>query len=181
MALAGHSDATIELKVEELAQLFDNLDPFPFPDRDLDRKAEEYIVGWAREIPLRRSIAIVIHAPDREVQRADAGQRREAISRYFANRIQSATLELKETFRLGRRALVVGMLVLAICLLGGKLISGRIGDDYVARFVTESLVIVGWVANWRPLEIFLYDWWPIVRKRRLYGRLAKASVLLKRY
>ncbi|MGA7532679.1 MAG: hypothetical protein WCB50_13625 [Pseudolabrys sp.] len=22
----------------------------------------------------------------------------------------------------------------------------------------ESLIIVGWVAIWRPIEIFLYDW-----------------------
>ena len=25
---------------------------------------------------------------------------------------------------------------------------------------------------WRPVEIFLYDWWPEVGKRRLFNRLA---------
>lgn len=34
----------------------------------------------------------------------------------------------------------------------------------------------GVVANWRPLEIFLYDWWPIARQRDLYRRLSAAAV-----
>ena len=36
---------------EEVAQLFNTLDPFPFKERDLDSDVEEYIVGWARELP----------------------------------------------------------------------------------------------------------------------------------
>jgi len=35
----------------------------------------------------------------------------------------------------------------------------------------ESLTIVGWVAMWRPVEIFLYDWWPLVRRIRVYKNL----------
>jgi hypothetical protein len=33
-------------------------------------------------------------------------------------------------------------------------------------------VIGGWVAMWRPLEIFLYDWWPIQAERKLFDRLS---------
>jgi hypothetical protein len=29
---------------------------------------------------------------------------------------------------------------------------------------------------WHPLEIFLYDWWPIRAKRRLYERLSRMPV-----
>ena len=29
---------------------------------------------------------------------------------------------------------------------------------------------------WRPLQIFLYDWWPIRADARLFGRLASMSV-----
>jgi hypothetical protein len=29
---------------------------------------------------------------------------------------------------------------------------------------------------WRPLEIFLYDWWPILGEKRLHERLARAEV-----
>lgn len=31
---------------------------------------------------------------------------------------------------------------------------------------------------WRPLEIFLYDWWPIRSERKLYDRLSSMPVLV---
>jgi hypothetical protein len=40
----------------------------------------------------------------------------------------------------------------------------------------EGFFILGWVAMWRPLQIFLYDWWPVLHYRRLYGRLAAMPV-----
>jgi hypothetical protein len=36
------------------------------------------------------------------------------------------------------------------------------------------------MAMWRPLEIFLYDWWPIRGRQNVYLRLAKIEVVLKR-
>jgi hypothetical protein len=50
------------------------------------------------------------------------------------------------------------------------------GESYLGRYFSEGIIIIGWVANWRPLEILLYDWWPITRRRRLYHRLATAHV-----
>jgi hypothetical protein len=44
------SDSAIELRVQEIAQLFHTLDPFPFRERDLDAEVEDYIVEWAREL-----------------------------------------------------------------------------------------------------------------------------------
>jgi hypothetical protein len=38
------------------------------------------------------------------------------------------------------------------------------------------LSILGWVANWKPMEIFLYNWWPIAQRRNLYLRLSRAEV-----
>jgi hypothetical protein len=41
--------------------------------------------------------------------------------------------------------------------------------------------MLGWVANWKPIQIFLYEWWPLVRRRELYRRLSVASVKVKCY
>jgi hypothetical protein len=56
--------------------------------------------------------------------------------------------------------------------------SELIGGTY-GRVLQESLVIVGWVVIWRPAEIFLYDWLPIVRRRKLFNRLASATVTVQ--
>ena len=50
------------------------------------------------------------------------------------------------------------------------------GERPLAALFRESLLIVGWVAMWRPLEIFLYDWWPILGECRLYARLSESTV-----
>ena len=50
-----------ELRLRELAQLFNSLDPSPFLERDLDADAEEFIVGWASELSARHELALTIH------------------------------------------------------------------------------------------------------------------------
>ena len=42
--------------------------------------------------------------------------------------------------------------------------------------VQEGVVIGRWVAMWRPMKIFLYDWWPLAARIRLLRRLAKCAV-----
>ncbi len=51
----------IELNLANVNQLFNTMDPSPFRERDLDRDAEEFIVGWAREFPLREPVELVVH------------------------------------------------------------------------------------------------------------------------
>ena len=61
---------------------------------------------------------------------------------------------------------VIGLAVLTVSLVASQTRTRLIPQATLAKVIEESLIIVGWVANWRPLEIYLYDWWPIVRRRR---------------
>ena len=177
---AGQPSTTpIEVRVEKIAQLFDTLDPFPFPERDLDKDAEEYIIGWARELPRHQPISIIVHLPESEMESHDARTVASALPRYFDYRARIAAGDIKELFRVGRTALLIGLAVLAICLTASQLLASRLGTSPIERFVQESLIILGWVANWKPIEIFLYDWWPLVRRRNLFRRLSHAKVELK--
>lgn len=169
----------IALRVDEISQLFDTLDPFPFRDRDLDEHAEEYIVGWARELPRDQPIKIVVHAPDSELKSEHANQLEAALSTYFSYRAEVTARDLKELFRIGRKSLLIGLGVLATCLLIAQSFTMVLGSGNVSRFVDEGLVILGWVANWKPIEIFLYDWWPLAGRRDLYRRLSDASMELR--
>jgi hypothetical protein len=172
---------TIEVRVDDVSQLFDTLDPFPFPHRDLDKDAEEFIVGWARELPRDQPLCIVVHLPAAEIEKQHAAELRVAINRYFDYRVDVLGRDLNELFRVGRLSLGIGLCVLAFGLAATQAIAGRLAPTPLTRFFEESLIIVSWVANWKPLEIFLYDWWPVVRRRNLYRRLASATVELKPY
>ena len=48
----------IEIRLAELNQIFNRMDPSPFQDKDLDPKAEEFIVGWAREVSRNAPLAL---------------------------------------------------------------------------------------------------------------------------
>lgn len=166
----------IQIRVDEVSQLFNTLDPFPFHERDLDADAEEYIVGWARELPRDQALRITVHLPRPEADSDAASRLEESLQRFFAYRADVVGRDLNELFRVGRRSLLIGLGVLGLSLAAGQIITGRFGTGYFGRFLEEGLIIVGWVANWKPLEIFLYDWWPLARRRDLYRRLAAARV-----
>lgn len=168
----------IEVRIRELAQLFNSLDPSPFHERDLDPDAEEHIVDWARELPTNVPLAIVIHLPEGEVPNARERDLPRALAHYFDVRAQRLSGDLKEYFRLGRRYLMIGVPLLIACLFASQLFKARLGDGPLAKTVEESLIIVGWVANWKPIETFLYGWWPIKRRLDLYRRLARAQVTI---
>jgi hypothetical protein len=169
----------IELRVDNIAQLFHTLDPFPFRERDLDKEVEEFIVGWARELTTDHAITIVIHLPEAAAQTNAAPELREALQGYFAHHADAVQREINELFRIGRRSLAIGASILIACLSLAHFAGGFLVASPFKRLVEESFLILGWVANWRPLEIFLYDWLPPTRRRDLYRRLAAANVELR--
>ena len=165
----------IEVHVAELQQLFNSMDPSPFKERDLDPHAEEFIVSWAREAPRGDPLQLTVHV-DRMPVGADEGALGAAINDFFRYRAEMTRRRLRELFRVGRISLGIGLLALTaafglVNLLGSVLAGARIGD-----LVREGVLIGGWVAMWRPLEIFLYDWWPIRRDAQLYDRLGEMPV-----
>jgi hypothetical protein len=73
---------------------------------------------------------------------------------------------------------LIGVVFLALGVVVGQALERMFGPGRLSAFLHESLLIGGWVVMWRPLEIFLYDWWPIRAEARLLERLAKMPVHL---
>jgi len=174
----SNATAVIEIQVEKVSQLFDSLDPSPLSRRDLAARAEDYIVSSAREVPARQPITIVVHLPAEEAAGLAAGQLAASFRNYFEDRAEHAAFELKDLLRVGRLSLVIGMAVLALALVVGTVLS-KLMEGMLGQYWIEGLVILGWVALWRPMEIFLYEWWPIQRERNLYRHLATAEVIVR--
>jgi hypothetical protein len=162
------------LRLRELAQLFNSMDPSPFVERDLDADAEEYIMSWAHELPAGKDLELVIQLAHAAPADRVAGVE-DAVRRYFAARATIKRLEFGQLLRRGRLSLIVGSVFLASCLLLGQLVA-KSGAGPVADILREGLTIAGWVAMWRPLEIYLYDWWPLFEERRRLDLLARIKV-----
>jgi hypothetical protein len=171
--------ALVELRLSTLHQLFNSIDPAPFHEKDLDPEAEDYIVGAARELPPHVPIKIVLHVPPAELETKEAAGMQTAIHNYFVYRRSSARRDLRHLLRLGRISLLVGLGFLALCMAARGALQALLGDHPWTELFGEGLLIIGWVALWRPAEIFLYDWWPIWRTCGVHGRLAAAEVELR--
>lgn len=161
----------IELRLSNVGQLFNTMDPSPFHERDLDHDAEEFILSWAREHERDSDLRLRVvlkQAADEEA----AGQVRESIRHYFAYRARMARRELRDLFREGRTALAIGVLFLAATLV----LRGLIPASGWTEFVREGLTICGWVGLWKPIDIHLYRWWPLKAHGDLLARLGRCEV-----
>jgi len=171
--------AVIEVHVGELKRLFNSIDPSPFHSKDLDPDAEDFIVGWAKELPRDGALALVVDL-DREAGLPDeAAVLRDAVQEFFRQRGEAYRRRLRELFRRGRTSLLIGLTVLAAATALGDFLATLMKTTRIGEIVRESLTIGGWVSMWRPLEVFLYDWWPIRNEARLSDRLAAMPVRIR--
>ena len=166
----------IEVRVVEIRSLFNSIDPSPFRERDLDPRAEEFIVEWSRDLPTEVRLALVVHVERGAVVAEDVHVLRDAVHVFFQQRASGARRSLRELFRRGRSSLGIGLAALAASVAIGDLVSLYVPREGYGTLLSESVLIGGWVAMWRPLEIFLYDWWPIRAEARLFDRLSVMPV-----
>jgi hypothetical protein len=167
----------IDLRLNEIAQLFHSLDPSPFREKDLDVQAEEFIVDWAKELPRGAPLVLTIHVarpPQMESPEQVVG---DAVRNYFRYRGEQTARQYRELLRQGWKDLAIGLVFLFSCLLVAEVLH-PFTDTPFTVLLRESLIIGGWVAMWRPMEIFLYDRWPLKRRQILYTRLGAMDVRL---
>lgn len=167
----------IDLRITELSLLFHAMDPSPPHEKDLDPKVEEFIVSWARAAHRDSQLALQVHV-DQPAMPEQVEMAREAIHEFFRQRSLSATRRLSQLFRVGRTSLLIGVLFLSVVVTVAGLVERALGETQMSALIRESMVIGGWVAMWRPLEIFLYDWWPILAERKLFDRLSVMPVTI---
>jgi hypothetical protein len=169
----------IELSLGNIEQLFNTMDPSPFHEKDLDHDAEEFIVSWAEEYHHHDSLDLIVHL-ERLPQNGDAHRLvTDAVHNYFAYRTRLNKLEFKRLMKQGRTSLLVGLCFLLACLGAIRIFALRQPGAFPS-FLSEGLTIAGWVAMWKPLEIYLYDWWPLRRRGHIYEKLSRIPIEVRK-
>lgn len=169
----------IEIKINAPEQILNSFDPSPFHIRDLDDRAADYIIECAEELGSASPLLLVIELPGNEAARDLSRELPTALSNSFRYRATQARFKLRDLFRNGRVSLAIGLAVLGLCTLVIHLLEHAGANSTFAQVTEQGLFILGWVALWRPLEIFLYDWWPIRKRINLLDRLAAARVEIR--
>jgi len=166
----------IETRLNSLDQFFNNLDPSPFHDKDIDDDAEKYIIDSVRAFPTKVPLKLVFYLPIEHHEKASKILPY-AIENYFDFKSKMAYNELKSTLYEGRIALMLGTIFLIICI-GARAILSFLADKPFGSILLEGLSIIGWVAMWRPIQIFLYEWWSLFRKIKVFEKIRDMPITI---
>lgn len=165
----------IQLRVGELRQLFNSMDPAPFHSKDLDRDAEAYIESWAMATAAGGLLHVTIHVDEAATHPDATRLMSDAIHNHFSEKATLTRNELKLMLRQGVLSLLIGTAFVGVCVFAALSIK-QYGTGRTESIIAEGLTIVGWVALWRPVQTFLYDWWPLRRRIRVYRQLTRARI-----
>ena len=165
----------LALRVREIAQIFNSMDPTPFLNKDLDPEAEGFIETWASGFAPNSRFHIIVHSEQWPSDGDPTEMLTGAIHNHFSFKAERARGALKHFLQQGRVSLIIGLVFVSLCLIAADAIA-NLGINTGLTIARESLTIVAWVAMWRPLQIFLYDWWPFQRQIRLYENLSSAHI-----
>jgi hypothetical protein len=167
------SSGTIEIHIHNLAELFNPLDPSPLHARALASSAERYLISCAAARSAMARLRLRVHCPaSLQAHESDISN---GIHEHFRRTHALGQRAFKRRLRLGAGALAGGVIVLALNV-GLRGVLGDANGRGLGAGLAEGLLILGWVAMWRPIEILLYEHWESHLDHAVLERLAGIPV-----
>lgn len=164
----------IDVKAQRIEQLFDNRDPAPFRERDLDPDLAAYLVDAGGDLAAHEKFAIVFWL---EHAARDAALEH-AFRAHFEDTIVRSKRQRRRNRRDGTVMLLLG-LVLVVVLFTLAQVVGVSVPGSIGAGLREGLLISSWVVLWRPVEILIYGWIPVRQERRVVERLLAATLSVR--
>ena len=164
----------IMLQLNDVSQLLIAADSIFYRKRMLTPDAEELIIEEAKKLSANDQIEINIHV------RSDTANRKEevstAIQEHFTYRRKKSERQLRSVIKLGWKSLLFSIALLAFLVSLTFVLVKLLPEGTLFITFRELLVILGWVALWRPADILLFDWRPIKRELILFRKLEQSNV-----
>ncbi len=141
--------------------------------RHLHPDVEEFIIENAEQLNANSSFDIIIRLeePSSKVEEIAS-----MIRKHFENKRDNAKIRLKTSLKLGLRSLFTGFVFLVMMYLLTKLLAGILPENGLMIPLRELLIILAWVALWRPADLLLYEWHPYKRNVKLFERILNSKV-----
>lgn len=166
-----HGEPCIDVKVRTVEHMFDNRDPAPFRERDLDPNLAEYLLDAGEDLYAHDRIRVVFW-----VEQACAVHEVEAPFRaHFQDVIARIRRARRQRRKTGQVALFLAVVLVVVLVALSQLVASRIGGS-LGTGLKEGLVISSWVVMWRPVETLIYDWIPARHQRKVAAKLLAAPV-----
>lgn len=170
--------AIIEIRLRDGGQLFDQKDPSPLRVKDLHWEVEEYILVSAEEIGSDRIGKIIFYFddPDHSITTDVVS---DALRHFLEYQLEISRKKLSNILVSGFKSLVIGLSFLFLAVLVVYSLDNV--SNLGTRFLKEGLTLLSWVSLWKPVNIFLYEWWPIGERISLLKQLMWIPVEMRRF
>jgi hypothetical protein len=164
----------IEIRVNSVHQLFDERDPAPFREKDLEEDMVEYLVTAIQEVGNDRLGLIRVYlGPNRGSYNDEMIA--QAFTTHFEYEAEIMSRKITYTIQVGLKSLAIGLSFLSAAVFTSRTL-GSTNPNYWSLLFKEGILLMGWVSMWKPINIFLYDWWPLIDLRKNYLQLAHAPL-----
>ncbi len=163
----------ISVEVKDVDQLLIDPGSLFFGKRKLSPEAEEYLIEEATNTIPCDQIHLNIHLHKDELIRKD--EITAAIHDHFTYRRKRSEKQLKRVVQLGWQSLLISIAFLGLLIYLIPVIVKRMPEGLSLTF-REILIILGWVALWRPADFLLYEWRPFKREINLFHKLEECKV-----
>ncbi len=168
--------SVIEIKVLTLDDLFDEHDPSPYRVRDLDNSIMEYITSCVLEITPDFVGKLRIHSEDFfDLDKQDVFVK--SIKDFFYLKAHMEEVKLKQVFKRGLVSLFIGLTFLLVAIIASFYVQSK-SPEFWTSFLKEGLHLLGWVSMWKPINLFLYDWWEPFQDLKIYKKLSHVKIEL---
>ncbi len=168
------SVSEIILELNDVDQLLIAPDSLYYGKRMLSPDAEELIIEEATTASSKDHFHLKIHLHKAEISRKD--EISSAIHHHFTYRREKSEKQLKRVLQLGWRSLLISIVFLGLLVSLTLVIIKLLPEGGLSITFREILIILGWVALWRPADLLLYEWRPFKREVNLFRKLEQCKL-----
>ena len=172
--------SAVRIEIGEVAELFAAPPYDPLSGRFERLSGVERVLGQLEASRTAKPQTLEILVAANWPVKVGASDIEKALRGFCDTEIEAARSSIRLTRRHGRQALWVGLPALGLCLGASGVASTLLGSGGIGNLLSNSFVIAGWVAMWRPAELLLYEWWPHHHRIRLLEQLSRLQVRLVR-
>jgi hypothetical protein len=168
------SVAEIILKLENVDQMLIVPSDVFYGKRMLNRNAEEFLIEESEKHSYRTAIYLKIYLPPDALNRSQEIEA--AVHQHFTYRKNKSLKQLNRTLQLGWTGLLIAIVFLSLLVSFTLHVIRQMPDGGLSVIFREIVIILGWVALWRPADLLLYQWRQFKREVNLFRKLEQCKV-----
>jgi hypothetical protein len=161
----------IDIKLQNVEQIFDNRDPAPFRERDLDPDLADLLLDAGEDLVGEDNFKVIFWLD----KPCPAGEIESAFRAHFEYTIERLRRARRRRRRTGLVSLAIGVVLVIALVAFAQFVTANLKGALGAG-LHEGLLVSCWVVMWKPIETLVYDWIPFRHERKVARKLLAAPV-----